>query len=262
MKYCLSVGLHNLFFDIAIVDNKHEIVKKVKCNYDRTKDIARNIHLAYQKHFSNYNVSYLGVGISNNIGFKDDILYKIKSFDLNGYNLKQSLYKLFEKEIYIYDETYLAALSVSYKVEGSLLYILMDTRISNSFVIEHSLVELEDDIDLSKNEELYLYCRKDAIKARFLENNLDDDYIGTYFFSQSSNCKSIIKDWAQLLNKNVMKTLKNLPVKNIAFAGYLGEFFNSYKDYMSIDKTLNCMCINNHRREVLIGISHLIFKDS
>lgn len=262
MKYCLSVGLHNLFFDLAIVDNHHTIIGKHKCNYDRSKDIAANIYNAYKKYFSNYKLNFLGVAVSNNIPFKEDILYRVYRFNFNRYNLKQSLEKLFKIEVYINEETYLASLASSYDVEGSLLYVLIDKKISNSFVVDNELIELEEDIDLRKNENLNSLCSKDVMKTKFLANNYDDDFIGTYFLSNDSKCKDLVKEWANNLDKYLLDIIKELPVNNIVFAGYIGAYYKYYKEYMKIDKNVNCSYVLNHRELALLGVSHLIFKDN
>ena len=262
MKYCLSIGLHNLFFDIAIVDSNHNLIKSYKCDYDRSKDISNNIFIAYKKYFIDYKIECLGVGVSNNIIFKDDILYSLKAFDLNQYNLKQSLHKLFKVDIYIGKETYLASLATYNTLDkSSLLYIVLDNKISNSFVVEGEIIELEEDIDFLKNRKLNSKCNKDALKAKFLVNNYDDEYIGGYFLSKDKNISLIIDQWAKELNKNVEKIVKEIKVDGIVFAGYLGEYFPYFKDSMNISKKIDCFFISSHNRQSLIGISHLMFKD-
>ena len=263
MKYCLSLGLHNLFFDIAIVDQNHKIINKYKCGYDRNKDISMNIYLAYKKYFSLYSIKAIGIGISNNITFKDDFLYGVKSFTFNRYDLKNALSKLFEVDIYIFEETHLAALACSHKLDSnSLLFIIIDTKISNSFVFDKQIVELEEDIDLRLNEDLNTNCCKGALKSEFLRNNFDDEYICEYFLSNNVKCKEIIGNWAKILDKCLGKIVKEFPVNKVIFSGYIGEYFEEFKDYLSITKKFDCSSINNHREQTLIGVSHLIFKDN
>ena len=135
MKYCLSVGLHNLYFDIAIVSEKHEIINSYRCIYDRSKDISSNIYKAYKKYFNKYSIYGVGVGVSNNIDFKDDMIYSVTAFNFNRYNLKQALVKQFGVEVIIIEETYAASLGVySNQQSKSLLYVILDNKISNSFV--------------------------------------------------------------------------------------------------------------------------------
>ena len=263
MKYCLSVSLHNLYFDIAIVDEKHNIVGRKHCLYDRSKDVSTNIYLEYKRKFAKYNVKGVGVGVSNNIKFKDDVIYSIKAFNFNRYNLKQALFKLFKEDVIIIEETYAASLGVYSSMEcNSLLYVIADNQISNSFVVDKELVALEDDIDLSKNEQLNSLCCKSTLKRSFLSNNLDDDYIGGYFISNNELVKNIIKEWAHTLNLYLEKIVKELKVDKIVLAGYMGEYFNYYKQFMNISKRIECDCTSNHVLETLIGISHLIFKDN
>ena len=263
MKYCLAIGLHNLFFDIAIVNEKHEIVNKCKLTYDRNQDISRNIYLAYRKYFSEFKIAYIGVGISNNIQYKEEVIYQMTALNLNHYNLKQALYKLFKVEVYLMDETNLGALAISYRKElKSLLYVILDNRISNSVVFEHCLVELDKDIDLLQNANLNEQCSKDALKHEFLKLELDDDYLGTYFFSHDLRCKEVVRVWASNLDKYLSKVVKELPVEEIVFSGYLGELFEYFKEFLTISKKLKCEYIDNYRDMTLIGVSHLIFKDN
>jgi len=262
MKYCLCVGLHNLFFDIAIVNNRCEIVKKYKCNFDRAKDISRNIYNAYRKYFYKYDLVGVGVGISNNIEYKDDFLYNIKSFNFDRYNLKQSLFKLFKVDICLMEETYLASLSLSYDLRSeSLLYLILDNKISNSFVLNNEVIELDDDLNLRLSEELNNKCCKDTFKSYFLTNDLDDDCVGNYFVSNNEICKKIIAKWSKNLDVYLNKLIKEIRVDKIVFGGYLGEYLEYFKEYLLISKNVNCLCINNHREHTLKGVSHLIFKD-
>ena len=155
MKYCLAIGLHNWFFDIALVDNNYNIIGKHKCNYDRNKDISSNIYEAYRKYFFGYSVVSVGVGVSNNIEFKDEILYGVKAFDFTRYNLRQSLEKLFKVDIHVVEETYLASLAVYHFNDcKSLLYLVIDNKISNSFVLDGEIIELDDDINFRVNDVL------------------------------------------------------------------------------------------------------------
>ena len=263
MRYCLSVGLHNLFFDIAIVDNKHKLIEIYKCEYNRNKDISSNIKDAYQKYFSKYKIESVGVGVSNNIEFKDDIIFKIKAFDLVRYNLKQSLYKLFKVETIVLEETYCASLAVyNSDKRNSLLFLIVDNKISNSIVIDGEIIDLDDDINLRVNKQLNLKCSKDALKTKFIVSYLDDDYVGGHFISNNPVSKSIIKEFAVNLNKYLEKIVKEIKVDKIVFAGYIGEYLDYFKEYMPISKKMTCTSISDRRNKTLIGISHLIFKDN
>ena len=262
MKYCLSVGIHNLFYDIAIVNDKYEIIDKRKCSYDRNKDIASNIFNAYQKYFSGFKLIGVGVGISNNIDHKDDFLYKVTSFGFNRYNLKQSLGKLFKIDVYMLEDTYLASLALSYKLDvESLMYIILDNRISNSIVIRNQILELEDDIDLKKNKNLYIKCGKNALKSKFLIEGFDDDNICLHFLSHKKETKNLIGKWVKDLEINIKKVIKEIPVKNIVFGGFIGSYYDYFKEYLLIGKNIKCSGVSNHRDLTLLGIGNLIFKD-
>lgn len=263
MEYCLSVGLHNLFYDLAIVNSNHEIVLKHRCVYDLNKDISNNIFSAYKKYFSDFQIEYVGVGVSNNIEFKDNILYKMKLFNFNRYDLKQSLNKIFKKDVYILEETYLASLSVAFKLDSkSLLYLVLDNRISNSFVVSKEIVELEDDINLNKNIDLDRVCSKTFLRRALLNAGYDDDFISGCFFSINPKCLEITKNWANTLEKHIKKITRELKVDDIVFAGYLGDYFEEYKKYMNFKEDVTCHSLFHHRDETLIGVSHLIFKDN
>ena len=262
MKYCLSIGLHNLYFDIAIINNKHEMIGKKRCLYDRSKDISNNIYSAYKKNFNKYHINGVGVALSNNINFKDDVLYSIKAFNLNRYDLKKALVKQFKVEVFMIEETYAASLGVYSSLEcKSLLYVIVDNRISNSFVVDGELLMLEDDINLAIDENLNRKCGKDNLKKIFLSKGFDDEYIGGYCISKDPSVNKIIQEWAKELNSNLEKVVKTLKVEKIVFAGYMGEYFKYYSGNMNIVNKITCSCINNHSIQALIGISHLIFKD-
>ena len=49
MKYCLSVGVHNLFFDIAVVDENHKFIKKSlqHFKFDYAHNKPHNIYLEF-----------------------------------------------------------------------------------------------------------------------------------------------------------------------------------------------------------------------
>lgn len=262
MKYCLSVGLHNLYFDIAVINNNHELIKKYTCMYDRSKDVSSNIYTAYKKYFSQYKIVGIGVGISNNIDFKDGVIYSIKAFNFDRYNLKQSLMKQFKVEVTIIEETYAASLGVYSSLDTqSLLYVIVDNKISNSFVIGGEIILLEEDINLTHNENLNRLCSKDTLKRIFLKHDLDDEYIGGYYISNDETIKNIVKEWASNLNYYVEKIVKTLKVDTVVFAGYMGEYFNYFKQYMNVTNRIECSSTSDHRLHTLIGIAHLIFKD-
>jgi predicted NBD/HSP70 family sugar kinase len=186
----------------------------------------------------------------------------MKTLNITRYNLKKSLYKVFKKDIYILDETHLAALSNAYRHRSnSLLYLLVDNKISNSFVFDYNLVELEDDINLKASKNISK-CDKDAFKTNCLSKDLDDEYVSAYFLSNNDKCKKIVEDWCELLDKEINKIIKILPVKTIVFAGYLGEYYREFAKYMNISKKAECFATYRHRENTLVGVSHLIFKDN
>ena len=262
MEYCLAIGLHNLYFNIALVNKDHEIVKLYRCNYDTSKDIARCFYLAYLKYFSKYKVSFVGVSVSNNMIFRDGFIEKTTLFSLARYDLKQALYKLFKVDIYIEEETYLASLAFSYKENiRSLLYVILDNKISNSYVIDHSLVELEDDIDLRKNLELNEKCNKEALKSNFLCAGYDDEYLGVYFLSSDNKYKNIISDWAHSIDKALLSLNEKLPADTIVLSGYFGDYYEYFAKYLTISSKVKCLGKSDLNRQALIGFSHLIYKD-
>ena len=251
-----------MFFDIAIVNSNHQIEKKKVCKYEIHMDIASNIYSAYKELFNEYKIEYVGVGVSNNIEYKDDIIYSIKSMRINRYNLKTSLYKLFKKDICILNETDLAA--ISYSVDNNsnaLLYVLVDSKISNSFVVDSDVIYLEDDINLSKSDKADLYS-EDTFKRECLNNDLDDEYVPMYLFSTNKTCKKIVEKWCKILSEEINRVIKELPVEEIAFSGYMGEYYEDFKEYMNLPKKIKCGASNKHRENTLRGVSHLMFKDN
>lgn len=263
MKCCLSVGLHNMFFDIAIVSDKHEILGYKKCDYNKNIDISKNIYNAYQKYFFNYKITSVGVGISNNIAHKDDIVFSMTTFNFNRYNLKKSLEKVFKIDVYLMEETYLASLAIYNKEEcKSLLYLVVDNKISNSIVIDNSIIELDQDLDLRQNNEINECCTKDALKAVLLTNSLDDDCLVQYFLSNNNESRKIIINVINKMNKCLEKIVKEIKVEKIVLGGYLGQYFSYFNEYFTVSKKAKCSYIGDHRKQTLLGISHLIFKDN
>lgn len=260
MKYCLSVGLHSSYFDLAIVDSEHSLLEKRVCKYDKNMDAASSVYSCYKTYFSKYKIAFVGVGVSNNIEFNEDIIYNLHG--AKRYNLANSLHKLFKCDVYTLDETMVASLTLAKKNSSkSLLYVVLDKKVTNSIVIDGDIVLLEDDINL-KNSECAEKCNKSSFKLECLKKDLDDEFVGRYFFSQNEICKEIVSNWCKILSKEINKIIKVLPVEEIAFAGYFGEYYNDFNQYMKIDKNIKCYSVNNHKENVLIGISHLIFKDN
>lgn len=263
MRYCLSIGLHNLYFDIAIVDENHNIVVKNRILYDRSKDVSNNIFNAYQKHFKKYKLEGIGISVSSNIEYKDDVIYKIKALNVNRYNLKQAMKKAFKMDVLIIEERYAASIGAYKGLDAySLMYVILDNKICNSIVVDGEILLLDEDIDLLKNKILNDLCSKNTLKSLFLEHNLDDEYVGGYFLSNNSDVKKIINNWAKDLNKYLMELLKSLKVEQLMFAGNLGVYYPYFKEYLTVDKYVRCDCVNDHIGNTIIGISHLIFKDN
>ena len=259
MKYCLAIGLHHSYFDLAIVDENHTIVNKKVCKYNKNMDVSNSIYSYYKLYFSEYRISYVGVGVSNNIEFNDDIIY-----NLNGasrYNITKSLYKLFKKEIYVLDETQLAGLAMAYKLDSdSLLYLIVDNTVSNSFIIGKNIVVLEDDINIKCGNNIDK-CKKDSFKLECLKRDLDDEIIGLYFFSENDKSKEVVSDWCNCLSKEIKRILNVLNVNDVVFAGYLGQYYKDFEKYLKLPKNVNCFVTNSNRENTLVGISHLINKD-
>ena len=260
MKYCLSVLLNKSNFDLAIVSEKHNIVKKRVCEYNKHTDVASSIFAAYSKEFKDYKVSYIGIGIANNIEFNGEVIY-----DLQGagrYNVVTALNKLFKKDVYVLDDASLAGLTLSYKEESrSLLYLIFDSKVSNSFIIDNEIVALEDDINIKKSinsdKLVRSYIRKECVKR-----GLDDEFVCAYFFSNNESSKEVIYNWCKLVSEEISRLTKVLKVNDIAFSGYLGSYYDDFKDYLKIGKNIKCHAINNHKENTLIGVSHLMFKDN
>ena len=122
--------------------------------------------------------------------------------------MKNSLNKLFKVEVLILEETYFASMAVYDETDcKKLLYLVIDNKISNSFVINNQIIELEEDIDLRRNLELNSKCSKDSLKAKLLSLGFDDEYVGGYFISNDKIAKSIVCDFAKDLNKQLEKIL-------------------------------------------------------
>ena len=263
MKYCLSIGLHNLYFDIAIVDENNTIMGKNRVLYDRSKDVSNNIKNAYLKYFSKYKLYGIGVAISSNISYKDDVIYSLKALNIDRYNLKQAMEKIFKINVLLVEERYAASIGVYNELDVySLAYVILDNKISNSVVVDGEVVLLDNEFDLLKNKKLNQICGKNNLKTVFLQNNLDDEYIGGYFLSNNSVAKGIIMKWAKELNKHLNKLFNSLRIEKVVFAGNLGVYYPYFKDYLKLNNFMKCDYISDHNDKTIKGVSHLIFKDN
>ena len=259
MKYCLAVGIHTFYFDLAIVDSNHQIVGKKVCKYNKSMDIANTIYSSYKMYFKEYKISYVGVGVVNTITFKDNIIYNLNG--VSRYNITSSLNKLFKKDVYVLEDSQLAGLAMSYRLASkSLLYLILDHHITNSYIIDHDIVVIEDDINILKGNNIDC-CKKEYLKSQLLKNGLDDEIVGIYFYSSNEKVKEIFNEWGKNLSSEISRIFKVLNVKDIAFAGYMGQYYDDFKDCLKLPKNVNCFPVKDNRENVLIGVSHLIFKD-
>ena len=260
MKFCLAIGLHHSYFDIAIIDSNHEIVEKRVCKYNKNMDVSNSIYSYYKLYFGNYKIAYVGVGVSNNIEFKDDIVYNLQG--ASRYNITKSLYKLFKKDVYVLDETMLAGLAMAYKLNSkSLIYLIVDNKVSNSFIFDKNVVVLDDDIDIRKGKNIDK-CNKSAFKKECLKKDLDDEFVGIYFFSNNEIAKGIVNSWCKNLSEEIKRVTSTLKVNDIVFAGYLGQYYEDFRKYLKLPKNVNCVSTKDNRENTLLGISHLIYKDN
>ena len=116
-------------------------------------------------------------------------------------------------------------------------------------------------LNLSKSDKADLYS-EDTFKRECLSNDLDDEYVPMYLFSTNKTCKKIVEKWCKILSEEINRVIKELPVEEIAFSGYMGEYYEDFKEYMNLPKKIKCEASNKHRENTLRGVSHLMFKDN
>ena len=90
MKYALVVDLGATNFRIAIVNDNHEIVKKIKTSTDKNVDIAFKIYTEYKNLDVNYDLTAVVVGVPGSINFKGRIIRDLPNIKMNEYDLESA----------------------------------------------------------------------------------------------------------------------------------------------------------------------------
>ena len=104
MKYALVVDLGATNLRIALVNDEHKILKKVKCLMDKSKDIAFTIYTEYKKMNLDLLIEGVAVGVAGSIDFKNNTIRDLPNLKIKEYDLYDALYKLFKVDIRIIND--------------------------------------------------------------------------------------------------------------------------------------------------------------
>ncbi len=280
MKYVLVVDLGATNLRLAIVNDRHEIVKKVKCGVDRNKDIAFNIYSEYQKIDGEYFIEGIVVAVAGSINFKDNIIRDLPNLKIKDYDLYNALYKLFKKDITIINDASLAALGEYslHKEEEVFEYITISSGIGGALVYKGKLFEgnngFEQEIGrIEINGELFEnLCSGNALKNRLLKENIDEEYPSTALISLKENYQKVVNEWLDDLSIGIASIIKIINPSMLVFGGGLGIYVDYFKKRLvdRLYKKLPFDIVNDLKivkskyqdDSALIGGSYLIFQDN
>ena len=154
MKYGLVVDLGATNLRIALVNDRHEILNKVKVYTDKNVDIAFQILNAYKRMEGDYKLEKIVVGIPGTIDFKNNIIRDLPNLKIKEYDLKKALVKLFDIEVELVNDASLAALGefTNYKEEKIFQYITISSGIGGGLIYKGKLFEGNNGFEQDKKD--------------------------------------------------------------------------------------------------------------
>ncbi len=280
MKYAIVVDLGATNLRVALVNNQHKILKKIKTSTDKTMDIAFKIYTEYKNMNIENNIEGVVVAVAGSINFKDNMIRDLPNLKIKEYDLKSALFKLFNVPITIINDASLAALG-EYSLhsdEKVFEYITISSGIGGGLVYHGKLFEgnngFEQEIGRmiigeSTFEQL---CSGNALKNRLLKENIDEEYPSTALISQKENYQKVVNEWLDDLSIGICNIIKFINPSMIVFGGGLGSYIDYFKKGLidRISKELPFDIVNdlklmksNYRDDsAIIGGSYLIFQDN
>ena len=280
MKYGLVVDLGATNLRVAIVNDKYEIVKKIKCNMDKNKDIAFNIYSEYQRLDLNLKLEGIVVGVAGSIDFKNNIIRDLPNLKIKEYDLHSALNKLFNVPIIIVNDASLAALGehLNHKEEKVFQYITISSGIGGGLIYQGKLFEgnngFEQEIGrISVNGEKFeTLCSGNALKNRLLKANIDEEYPSAALVSQKENYRAVVKEWLDDLSVGIATLVKVINPGVIVFGGGLGVNVDYFKQGLieRLEEKLPLDVVKDLKIEKakfgddsgIMGGCHLIFQDN
>ena len=87
MKYALVVDLGATNLRVALVNDNYKIIKKVKCNTSKSKDIAFTIFTEFKNMGVDCELAGISVGVPGSIDFKNNIIRDLPNLNIKEYDL-------------------------------------------------------------------------------------------------------------------------------------------------------------------------------
>lgn len=280
MKYGLVIDLGATNLRVALVNDKHEIVEKSKVSVSDSKNLAKTIYYEYQKFKNQVEIEKVVVGIAGSIDFKNNTIRDLPNLKLKDYNLKETLFNLFNVEIVIVNDASLSAIGESSKHKGERVfqYITISSGIGGALIIDKKLFEgnngFEQEIGrmIVNNDEFEQLCSGNALKNRLLKAGIDEEYPSSALISQNDKYKKVVEEWENDLAIGVSNIIKIVNPSMIVFGGGLGVYVKYFKKDLCT-KMLNYLpndIVNDLKIEEsyykddsgLVGGSYLIFQDN
>lgn len=280
MRYGLVVDLGATNLRVAIVNDEYKIEKKIKCNVDRSKDIAFNIYTEYKNLNLNYKLEGIVVAVPGSIDFKNNIIRDLPNLKIKEYDLYSALYKLFEIPVKIVNDASLAALGeyLNHKDEKVFQYITVSSGIGGGLIYNGKLFEGNNGFEQEigrinvNGEKFESLCSGNALKNRLLKENIDEEYPSAALMSKKENYKKVVNEWLNDFSEGIASLIQIINPSMIVFGGGLGmhvEYFkegllqrlgnklpNDIVSDLKIDKAIY------GDDSALMGGCHLIFQDN
>ena len=281
MRYGLVIDLGATNFRISLVNDKHEIVKKVKTDSSKEMDIAFSIYKEYKNMEIDCDIEEIVVGVPGTINFKNNIIRDLPNLNIKEYDLKSALNKLFNVKITIINDASLAALGEYslFKEETKFQYITISSGIGGGFIYNGKLFEgnngFEQEIGRMIIKQGFTFeelCSGNALKNRLLKENIDEEYASSALLSKKENYKKVVNEWLDDLSVGICNIIKILNPGTIVFGGGLGSYLDYFKNDLleRMAKELPSDIIGDLKLKestykddsAIIGGSYLIFQDN
>lgn len=280
MKYALVVDLGATNLRIALVNDEHKILKKVKCLMDKSKDIAFTIYTEYKKMNLDLLIEGVAVGVAGSIDFKNNTIRDLPNLKIKEYDLYDALYKLFKVDIRIINDASLAALGEYslHKEEKVFQYITISSGIGGGLIYNGELFlgnnGFEQEIGRIdvRGEKFEALCSGNALKNRLLKENIDEEYPSSALISKNPKYQKVIDGWLDDLSIGISSIIKVINPGMIVFGGGVGTYIEHFKNGLleKLQNKLPLDVVNDLKIEKagygddsgIIGGSYLIFQDN
>lgn len=280
MKHALVIDLGATNLRVALVNEKHQIVKKVKCDTKKSVDIAFSIYTTYKDMNESVELEGIVIGVPGSIDFRNNSIRDLPNVKNKEYDLKSALTKLFNIPVTIINDASLATIGEYslHKEENVFQYITISSGIGGGLVYKGQLFAgnngFEQEIGriIVKGELFESLCSGVAFKNRLLSAGIDEEYPSSALVSKKENYKKVVNEWLDDLAIGISNIVKVINPSMIVFGGGLGSYVQYFRkglterlyNYLPNDIVSDLKMIESHYKDdsALIGGSYLIFQDN